>query len=372
MKKVDLPDNSDDKKAHIAFFIPTLGGGGAERVFLRLAKEFVHLGHSVDIVVKEKAGELLSMVPLGVRVIDLKASRMSASLFPLVNFMKSEKPDLIISGLELPNTIAVLARLISRVKTVLIITFHGVIDPISDNSSKRYIEKIFARYLYPLADHYVAVSQGVAEDVKKHYRLPLEQIKIIYNPVPITDIQAKANEPINHRFFEEDVPVILGIGRLSPKKDFKTLVDVFSIIRKKQKARLIILGEGELRKNIESQIKDLCLQNDIDLLGFVENPYPYLKKANVFVLTSVSEGFGLVLVEAIAVGCPIVALESDGGISEVLDHGRYGDILPRENLDLLIETINKAFLRRRVEIPIDWLERFDQKAIASKYLELVK
>jgi len=361
-----------NKSNHIALFIPTLSGGGAERVFLELAKEFNSLGHEIDLVVKERTGELLHSVPKDVKIIDLNASRMLNTLLPLRKYLKEKSPDLLIAGLELPNVMAVLAHKISGSQAVLVLTFHSMISHMFNRSFKRCVEKSFARLLFPFANRYVAVSKGVAQDIAEFYGLPSIKIDVIYNPVPIQEIQEFSKEPINHPFFDKGIPVILGIGRLVHGKNFELLIDVFAHLLKNHKAKLIILGEGEMRKDLEAQVEKMHLKDDIDLIGFVKNPYPYLKKADVFVHSSFSEGFGLVIAEALVIGCPVVAFNSAGGISEILDHGRYGEVVPVGDMNLMAEAIFVAIGKEKQTLPDDWFAQYDPKNVALKFLKLIK
>ncbi|MBT3670469.1 MAG: glycosyltransferase [Bacteroidetes bacterium] len=355
----------------IIFFIPTLEGGGAERVFLNLAREFIGLGHSVDIVLKEKTGELLPLVPQEIRIISLKSSRMFATLIPLINYLKKEKPDILISGLELPNTIASLASLLTNLETTFILTFHSIISELSISSPKRNIEKGFARLLYPVADQYVAVSKAVAKDIVQFYRLPSEKINVIYNPVPVQEIQKLAKEPVDHPFYQSGSPIILGIGRLVSGKNFDILINAFSQLQGNHNAKLIILGEGEMRTSLEMLIEDLDIKKDVALIGFEKNPYKFLSKAKVFVHTSSTEGFGLVLVEALAAGCPVISVNNSGGTLEVLDYGKYGRMVPTGNIEKLTKTIGSIIMNSKKETKIyDWLNQFSPEIIAKKYLKL--
>lgn len=361
--------NSD--KNHIALFLPTLVSGGVQLAFVELAQDFLELGYRVDMVVKEKVGDLVPQFPQEARIIDLGKTRMAATAIPLARYLKKERPDLLISGMELPNVMAVIAIWISRVQTVLVISFHGMFKDFDKRTLKRSIEITIARLLFPYADHIVVVTPEVALDTANIYGLPLEKCKVITSPIPLQKIRVLAKEPVNHPFFEEEIPVILGIGRLHRIKDFRTLINGFAKLYKKHEARLIILGEGEMRKNLEVQIKRLNLTNVIDLPGFVENPYKYLKRADVFVLSSLSEGVGRVLVEAVVLGCPIVATDCAEGISEFVDRERYGKIVPVGDANQMAEAIQIAIKNGKSTVPEQWLPQFNLRTVTLQFLELM-
>jgi glycosyltransferase involved in cell wall biosynthesis len=187
-----------------------------------------------------------------------------------------------------------------------------------------HLIKIF----YPWADAIVANSRGVAEDLMKLTGLPRDKIQVIYNPVVTPELFAKAEEPLDHPWFRPgEPPVILGVGRLTQQKDFPTLIRAFALVRKERPARLMILGEGEERPKLEALVRELRLEEDVALPGFVENPYKYMKRAAVFVLSSKWEGLPTVLIEALALGTQVIATNCPSGLEEVLEGGRWGRLV---------------------------------------------
>ena len=187
-----------------------------------------------------------------------------------------------------------------------------------------WLMKIF----YPRADGVVAVSKGVADDLAVVIGLPRERITVIYNPVVTPELLQKAQEPIDHPWFHPgEPPVILGVGRLTKQKDFPTLIQAFALVRKERPARLIILGEGEDRYELEELIRKLGIASDVDMPGFVDNPYKYMAYSTVFVLSSAWEGLPTVLIEAMACGCPVVSTNCHSGPAEILENGKYGKLV---------------------------------------------
>jgi glycosyltransferase involved in cell wall biosynthesis len=187
----------------------------------------------------------------------------------------------------------------------------------------------FMRWAYQHAEGIIAVSSGVADDLALNLAMPRASINVVYNPVVSAELYRLANDSPEHSWLKSGgAPVILGVGRLEPQKDFATLLKAFAMLRQSYDARLIILGEGELRPALESLISSLGLDENVLLPGFVDNPYSYMRCSSLFVLSSVFEGFGNVLVEAMACGTPVVSTNCPSGPAEILEDGRWGQLVP--------------------------------------------
>jgi glycosyltransferase involved in cell wall biosynthesis len=194
--------------------------------------------------------------------------------------------------------------------------------------------------LYRRADALVAVSTGVADDLVATLRLPRDMITVIYNPIPVTDIRRLAESPTAHPWLARgEPPVILGVGRLTKQKDFSSLIRAFARVRQQRPVRLIILGDGELRGELEALARSLGVAADVTLPGFVDNPFPWMKGAAVFALSSAWEGFGNALIEAMACGTPVIATDCTTGPAELLDDGRYGPLVPVGNDQALADAV---------------------------------
>ena len=315
----------------VALFLPSLRGGGAERVMLELAAGLA--GHDVatDLVVAQKEGAYLPQVPDGVRVVDLAAWRVLAALPALARYLQKERPLAMLSALPHANVIAVWARSISGVNMRLVLSEHTTASHSALNAAQRRarVLPLFMRRAYPRADAIVAVSEGAADDLALLLGMPRSRITRIYNPVVTPRLLEQAAASLAHPWFGIGTPpVILGVGRLTEAKDFAMLIDAFAEVRCETPARLVILGEGEQRHALESRISRLGLEADVELPGFVENPFQYMRNASVFALASRWEGFGNALVEAMACGAPVVSTDCPGGPREILDGGRYGLLTP--------------------------------------------
>jgi glycosyltransferase involved in cell wall biosynthesis len=357
----------------VAIFLPSLRAGGAERTMLKLAGGIAARGYMVDLVLARAEGAYLTEVPQTIRVIDLRASRDLFSLFPLVDYLRRARPSILLSGLH-TNLIAILARRMADISTRLVIsernTFSIRAEALAADFRMWLIPQL-ARLLYPLSDLVVAVSQGVAKDLVEKVGLPAERVRVIYNPVVTPELRARAAELMDHPWFKAgQPPVILSVGRLSAQKDFSTLISAFARMRQTSNARLMILGEGDERESLEAQIRDLGLEKQICLLGFVANPYPYMREASVFVLSSKYEGLPGVLIEALYCGARLVATDCPSGPYEILCGGKYGQLVPIGNVEVMAQAIERALAEDIFPLPAESWKRFELETVVNQYLDL--
>jgi glycosyltransferase involved in cell wall biosynthesis len=364
-----------EKKKHIALFLPSLRGGGAEKVMVNLALGFVEQGLKVDLVLAKAEGPYLSRVPEEVRVVDLGARRVLYSLPGLVRYLRRERPQAMLSALNYANIVAIWAKLLARVQTHLVVSERNTLSCSTQNASSVRVKllPLLIKIFYPYADAVVAVSHGVAEDLITMTGLPMEKVKVIYNPVITPELFVKAEEPLDHPWFRPgEPPVVLGVGRLTKQKDFPTLIRAFALVRKERPARLMILGEGEERPKLETLARELGIEEDFVLPGFVENPYKYMKRASAFVLSSRWEGLPTVLIEALALGVPVISTNCPSGPAEILEHGKWGCLVPVGEPHLLARAILEI-LQNDVRIPSHktaW-ERFSKENAVIAYLQVL-
>jgi glycosyltransferase involved in cell wall biosynthesis len=357
----------------VAFFLPGLYEGGAERITLNFAEGLLSRGYPVDLVLARAEGPYMAQVPDGVHLVDLKVPRVLGSVPALVKYLRREKPSALISGL-FTNLIALWARHLCGIPQQLILIEHNSLSSVVRcNSDHRW--KVYPRlagWFYPWADAIIAVSNGVKEDLTRTAGISPDRIQVIYNPIVTPELKEKSEQPVEHRWFKEgEPPVILSVGRLTDQKAFDVLVRAFSLVRKNHPARLLILGEGENRPGLEVLIQQLGLEQDVALMGFVPNPYPYLAKASLFVLPSRWEGLPTVLVEALYLGAPIVATDCPGGSREILQNGKLGRLVPVEDPPALAEAILESMKDRRVSHPREsWLP-FHADFVVDRYLNLL-
>lgn len=358
----------------IAIYLHSLYNGGTDRVMLNLAQQFTALGLKVDLVL-DRLGytPYLEQIPSAVRVINLNSTNYLSRLFNLVRYLRQEQPTALMSASYYPNIVAILAKRLAGVSTRIVVTEHN--SPSFDAKhqpvlSPRYWFFRVAKFAYPHADGIVAVSRGTAESLAQLLGLPLQRIQTIYNPIVTPELFEKAKEAIEHPWFmSSEMPVIIAVGRLEAQKDFSTLIAAFAKVRKVRPARLLILGEGSQREMLAAMIRDLGLDDCVALPGFVQNPYAYTARSAVLVLSSVWEGLSNVLIEALAVGTPVVATNCKSGPSEVLDNGNYGELVPVGNSEAIAAAILKTLSGQKKQATAEWIRQFTAENSAQKYLE---
>lgn len=370
------------RKTDISVFVPNLKVGGAELSMLEIAEGLAARGLIVDLVLIEAEGEFMKHLSNNIRVVNLASRRTRYSIWKLYCYLKKERPKGLISALDGANVIAILAKFLSRVPTHLIITINSHLSNAYNTNNNHRLAKFnvlvlfkILRFAYQYADEIVAISEGVADDLARITKILKKQIRIFYLPV-LTDrfYKLKSQSIENPSLFAKDVPNILSVGRLTAAKDFATLIRAFSIVVKYVPSRLVILGEGELRLELEALVRDLGLQDVILLPGFVNNCYPYMKECDLFVVSSAWEGLSMVLIEAMACGAPIVSTDCDSGPREILEGGSWGRLVPVGDHEEMAEAMKKTLTkgpRPETEVPDHVLDRFRRDIVARKYQQLI-
>jgi len=384
----------------IAFLLHSLEGGGLQRVVINLLKLLVKREDIVlDLVVACATGPYLEQVPAGVRVIDLDTpiefrSKSLIRLVPsIVHYLRQEKPDFLLSHLPYVNLLTVIAKAVAGIPVYLVLVEHTLLFPkmILSESSPAKIEKklllnnqnqwqllstlmpIMMRWLYPQADAVVTVSRGMARELETDLKLKPNSVQVIYNPVIDESLLLKSNSLLDHPWFQPNQPpVLLAVGRLAVQKDYPTLLHAFARFREQRLVRLLILGDGELRSQLEALVHELGLEADVLLPGFAQNPYAYMSRAAALVLSSVWETLSMVLVEAMACGCQVISTECPHGPDEVLEQGKYGWLVPVGDVPALAAAMQQALdsprnpddLRRRAQ-------EFGIEQAVSAYLKIL-
>lgn len=363
----------NDGRLSVALFLPSLVVGGAERMMLNIAAELSKRGYDVDLVLVNAEGDFLKDVPEEVHLVDLGASRVLTSLPKLIRYLRRAKPDVLLSTITPTNVVSVWATLVPGVNVKHVVR---VARPeyeaaeVQDNTKKEKVTAALGRLFYPYADEVVAVSEGVANDLRSN--TSMDQIHVIYNPVVTEGLKQRAEEPVNHSWFTEDTPVILGVGRLVDQKDFPTLIRAFALLRKRRDVRLVLFGDGDRRSELERLAKELEIDAYVDMPGFVENPYSYMAKADVFVNSAKHEGFGNVIIEAMACEAPIVATDCPGAPAELLDKGEFGRLVPVGKPEEMADAI-KASLDDPTDASVlgDRAEDFSSEKSIDHYAEVL-
>jgi len=361
----------------VAFFLPPLGNGGVERTVLKLADILARNDYEVDIVTVKAQGPFLKKIHNGVRIIDFGAGRTLASFPGLVSYLRRNQPTTLISAQYYANVIAIWAKFLARVSTRVIVTERLALSLVF-RESRKWKDKILSflmRFSYPKADAIVTVSKGAAKDLARITGIKEDSIRVIYNPTFDGEILRKSSELVDHPWFrEKKSPIILGAGRLTNQKDFATLIRAFAEVREEMEAKLIILGEGENRHELEELIKKLGVAEDIDMPGFVENPYKYMARADLFVLSSIYEGMPNVIVEALATGTPVIATDCPSGPKEVLPEEALVAVGDDKSMGKkIIELLqNRKELNKLLNNEKESLEQFRPENSLQRYMELIE
>jgi glycosyltransferase involved in cell wall biosynthesis len=315
-------------KRQIAFFLPALDGGGAERAVINLLRGMLNRDIPLDLVLARAEGPFLHQIPQPVRLVNLAAGRLLKAILPLADYLKKNNPAVLISHMNDANAIAAIARKIAGTKTRLMLVEHNTLSAAKSPLFRARFIPLLMKWFYPSAEYIVGVSQAVSRDLEAQISLKAGQVKTIYNPVVDEGLVDLAKMPLDRPWFTpESPPIFLSAGRLTAQKDFFTLIQAFAILRKQIAARLIILGDGELRTELEALTKNLGIAEDVELPGFVKNPYAYMSRANAFILSSRWEGLPTVLIEAMACGCPVISTDCPSGPREILAEGKYGSLI---------------------------------------------
>lgn len=335
------------ERPDIAVLLPDLRGGGAERVGLDLAQGFAARGRLVEMVLMRAEGDWIGAIPAGVGLSALGSVRLRSTLRPLAAYLSSRRPRSLLASMWPLTSVAVWANLLVGGRTRVVVVDHNdfTAAPQGATASKRAIMRLTMGASYPLAVKAVGVSQGVAQAVRRFSSLRGPRVQVIYNPIasrspkPIEDV-GQAEAWLHHRG-----PRLIAVGSLKRQKGFPVLLQAFARLRREVDARLLILGDGPERAELHSLRDQLGLQTDVFLPGFKQRPEDWLARSDLFVLSSLWEGFGNVLVESLGQGVPVVSTDCRSGPSEILEGGRHGVLVPPGDPDGLAEGIAAALRR---------------------------
>ena len=364
--------NADSR---IAVLLPELFGAGGQRSMLNLVHGLADLGYTVDLVVGNASGEFADEVNPTVRLVDLGKSRIATAMPAVWRYLRRERPDAMLSCFAFVNLIAIVAWKLARVPTRLFVVEQNTVSLESANAPSfrgRHLPKL-TRRLYPWATGIVVVSEGVREDLARVTKIPIEKIEVAFNPsVAPEEAKQKAQARVDQPWFEPgEPPVLLAVGRLNVQKDYGTLISAFAQVRRNRPVRLIVLGEGREREAMEAMISELGLEDDVSLPGFVDNPFGYMARCSLFVLSSRWEGLPTVLIEALCCGARVVSTDCPSGPREILRGGEFGTLVPVGDSEALAAAIEAGFDSDEPPPPEESWRRYDTDTRVEDYARML-
>jgi glycosyltransferase involved in cell wall biosynthesis len=368
--------SSAQERPDLALFIPSYAGGGGERVAMFLARTLAAAGLRVDLVVARSRGELRDEPLPGVTKVELGAVDELLAAPAWVRYLKRTRPRCAMSMIHTANFNSGLgAVFVPDVPVIVNLRIAASCDPAAQWWFRSWFGFGPERRLYQRASRVVGVSRGVAEEAVKVFGVPPSRVLSIPNPRQSREVSPDIAAE-HEALFEK--PVVLGVGRLAPQKDFETLLKAFARLAVSRDLHLVILGEGPGRRALLEQASELGVSKRVFLPGFVPNPQAYLRRARVFALSSRNEGFPGALIEAMEAGAAIVSTDCPFGPSEILDGGRFGRLVPVGDATGLAEAIAKELEAadvgpdaRRAERAI-WLDQYEPEVVTARYLRLIR
>lgn len=359
-------------KVDVAMFLPALVGGGAERVFLDLARGFSESGLCVEIVVVRDGGALEGTVPRGVKLVRLHRRSTRFAVPAICRYLRRTSPANVLSALTHLNVIVIVAAKLSRYRGRLIVTEHLHTSTSVSNAEtmREKVSAVLATRVYSFADGVVAVSRGVADDLARRSPRLRNSVIAVPNPIRVAEIREAAKSPMDHPFFGGSARVVVAAGRLTEQKDFGTLIRAFAFLRDRLDVRLVILGDGRLRSDLMQLADGIGLTELVSLPGFVANPYPFYANASVVTMSSKWEGLPTVLLEALALQKRIVSTDCPSGPREILRDGALGTLVPVGDIEGLFVGMLQACEGRTALPGPEASAPYDIATVVTRYKRL--
>ncbi|VAX11607.1 Glycosyl transferase, group 1 [hydrothermal vent metagenome] len=330
------------RKRKVLCVLPSMNGGGAEKVMLLLLSGLDRKRHQLTLVLFEKKGALLHDVPQDIQIHCLnKRGKLDAIYLPgrLAGYIEKVQPDVVLSFLWYANIMNVLASRFWRHNVPIIISVHNFLSVSLTIQRYSKIKRLFTSLFFPMADEVIAVSQAAKRDLICNFKVPKSKISVITNGIDKEQVAKHSAEQPESNIFDDTVPVIIAVGRLSKQKGFDLLIRTFAKVREKHKVKLLILGEGEERAELEHLSAELGLSDYVSMPGFVSNPYTYIKRSFLYVMSSNFEGFPVVLLEVMACGTPIISTNCTSGPDEILEDRITGILVQVGDIEALNNAI---------------------------------
>ena len=369
------------RKMKIVFIIPSLAFGGAQRVLLHLINSLNKNKYSICLVLFQDILDYKGELHFSGEIVYLdKKSRWGflKLIFKLRKTLKTYQPDTVLSFLHYTNIVTMIASLYAKRKFKLILCERSYTPKYLAKIRLGYLRRWLIKFTYRKADKILTVSKSIARVLEEDFNIKSEKIKTIYNPIMLNEIKDKCQKEIKHPFFEDErAKIIICVGRLAEQKRLDILLRAFSFVRKRDNSvYLIIVGDGELRKELENLSSELRVNKWTDFVGFQSNPYAWIHKADIFVLSSDFEGFPNVILESMACGTPVISTDCPSGPNEIIVNGQSGILVPTEDEKALAEAIlkllrNETLRRTLSEEAKRRVETFRIEKILPQYEEVI-
>jgi len=370
-----MPNQAAEQRPDLAILVSFSGEGGVERMMLNLVNAFAGRGLRIHLLLIKTRSRHLNELHPAIKVIELGSRHTATSLLPLIRYLRNSRPHCLLAAKDRAGRLAVLARLLARTPTRLVVRLGTNLSAslAHRSRSKLWLRRAPIHLLYPCIDRIIAVSEGVRQDTVAVAGIDPGRIDVVRNPVITARLLELAQQAAPHPWLDDaQTPVILGAGRLTVQKDFATLIRAFARLREARPCHLIILGEGRQEAQLKSLAAELHVQDMVSFPGFTDNPYVYMARADLFVLSSRWEGSPNVLTEAMALGTPVVSTDCPSGPREILADGRYGPLVPVGDWQALATA-----MREVLDTPPDSdslrgaVREYAVETSASRYLEIL-
>jgi glycosyltransferase involved in cell wall biosynthesis len=358
----------------VTFFYGSFRPGGVERIRALLISEFANNGFIVDVVVVNGTGEFRPADSEKVKIFDLQ-SRSASQCFPkYLQYLRIHRPDVIISSQTHHNLIAIIGKIITGFPKRLYITEHIHLSASSMNQAnwKQKMRPFIAKVFYHFATGVIAVSQQIKDDLVS-VGVPSQMITVLNNPIDLEAVRNSAIEPVITPFPDQAMyPTIISVGRLVKQKNFSDLILCVAKVKTQIAIRAIIIGDGPEKQSLQNLIDTLGLSDEVKLVGYLKNPFPYISNSQLFVLSSKWEGFPNVLVESLACGCPIVSTDCMSGPAEILADGKFGRLVPVGDIDSMSSTIIAELENPHPrQLLLERAQEYSVNKIYPQYLDLI-
>ncbi|MCE8038924.1 glycosyltransferase [Halomonas sp. MCCC 1A11062] len=362
------------------FFLPSLRGGGAERVMVTVANVLASKGFDVDLVVCQLEGPYLNNVSPQVNVVSLQVGRVVLGLPKLIRYLIITRPLVVLSTLVHANVTMSLAHMVSLSSSTLVLRDANVVHAGNSSSVSMYIVNLASRFFYRRADKIIAVSQAVKDSLVKYRKVLIEDINIAYNPVVDDELKTQSYLLPEHSWWSNEAnltngcvkraPIILAAGRLAYAKGFDVLIEAFAKLNI-DNARLVILGEGHCLKDLLALSDRLGVGARVSLPGFEKNPFSFMRHSDLFVLSSRWEGLPNTLIQAMACGTPVISTDCPGGSREILEGGKWGRLVPVDDSEALALAMHQSLEAEDHPDVTRRAQDFSVDAAVERYMEIM-